>query len=96
MEFSFAPQEEAFRAELRRFLDEEVSGEPGPLSEEAYYPLARRVRKGLGSRGWLALGWPQEYGGEGTSWIKDLILQEELAYHGVPRGNDHAPTWPDP
>ena len=90
MEFIFSPEEEAFRAEVREFLADKMPSGAGPLAEEDYYTLARNVRAGLGERGWLSLGWPEGYRATNGSPVKDLILQEELAYHGVPRGNDHA------
>ena len=89
MDFGFTPEEELFRTELRSFLDASIPFFPQPLPDEDYYLLARRVRSGLGSRGWLALGWPVEYGGD-ESHVKDLILLEETAYYRVPRANDYA------
>ena len=41
----------------------------------------------MGERGWLTLGWGPPYGP--ASPVKAAILQEELAYHLVPRANDH-------
>ena len=89
MDFSFAPEDEPFRTELRSFLDASIPTIPQTRSDEDYYLLARQVRSGLGNRGWLTLGWPVEYGGD-ESHISDLILLEELAYYWVPRANDYA------
>ncbi|MEE9199649.1 MAG: acyl-CoA dehydrogenase family protein [Dehalococcoidia bacterium] len=90
MDYGFTTEEEAFRAEVCRFLKGELPSGPELLPEEDYYALARRVRAGLGRRGWLTAGWYPEQGEQGASSIKELILQEELAYHRAPRGNDHA------
>jgi alkylation response protein AidB-like acyl-CoA dehydrogenase len=67
----------------------------------ANYPLAvrnppRRLRFAeakpwylkLSERGWLAPGWPVEYGGLGLSIVKQLILFEEQEAFGAARLND--------
>ena len=57
----------------------------------------------MGGRGWLTLGWGKgmdsrlgalaaglrRNDGEAASPVKAAILQEEMAYHLVPRANDH-------
>lgn len=37
----------------------------------------------FGKRGWLSLGWPEEYGGQGTIMDK-VFLSEATGYHDVP------------
>ncbi|MBB3664352.1 hypothetical protein FB384_003256 [Prauserella sediminis] len=46
----------------------------------AYKEIVRR----LGEDGWLALGWPQEYGGQARSMLDQLIFTDEAAIAGVP------------
>jgi len=43
----------------------------------------------LAEKGWLALGWPREYGGMGLSAGKQLIMIEEFERFGCARTNDH-------
>src|SRR5262245_56634523 len=43
----------------------------------------------LAAQGWLAPGWPREYGGLGLSASQQLIMIEEYERYGVPRSNDH-------
>jgi alkylation response protein AidB-like acyl-CoA dehydrogenase len=38
----------------------------------------------LGHDGWLAIGWPTEYGGGGRSRLEQLIFMDEAATAGVP------------
>ncbi|RYG06118.1 MAG: acyl-CoA dehydrogenase, partial [Burkholderiales bacterium] len=38
--------------------------------------------------GWIAPGWPRQYGGMGLSGSKQLIMHEELEHHGCARLND--------
>ena len=43
----------------------------------------------LSAKGWLAPGWPREWGGMGLSAAKQLLMMEEFERHGVARTNDH-------
>lgn len=44
----------------------------------------REVVRQLGKDGWLVLGWPTEYGGQGRSQLDQLIFLDEAAIAGVP------------
>ena len=44
----------------------------------------RQVVRQLGRDGWLALGWPQEYGGRGGTMLDQLIFTDEAAIARVP------------
>jgi alkylation response protein AidB-like acyl-CoA dehydrogenase len=93
------PDEATFRQEVRQFLQEnflDLSERPKPqLSEDTgprRDPATERWREALGSRGWLAPHWPQEYGGAGMSVSEQFIFNEEMAearapstgsYHGL-------------
>jgi alkylation response protein AidB-like acyl-CoA dehydrogenase len=46
----------------------------------AYKEIVRR----LGKDGWLALGWPREYGGQDRPMLDQLIFTDEAAVAGVP------------
>ncbi|MEV4597275.1 acyl-CoA dehydrogenase family protein [Amycolatopsis sp. NPDC049253] len=46
----------------------------------AYKEIVRR----LGKDGWLALGWPREYGGQARSMLEGLVFTDEAAAAGVP------------
>jgi alkylation response protein AidB-like acyl-CoA dehydrogenase len=52
------------------------SGENNPM----FRPLVRR----LGQDGWLGIGWPKEYGGQGRSSIEQYIMFDEVQRAGVP------------
>ena len=73
--------------QIRAYLREVTDGWDIPVDDEEYQARARVVREGLGERGWLTLGWGPPYGP--ASPVKAAILQEEMAYHLVPRANDH-------
>ncbi len=91
MEFRYTAEEEAFRKEVSDFLDWELPPgwlgiDPGP--EEEYKPgmfeMASRMRRRLGEKGWIGITWPKEYGGQGVSIWKQVIVLQELAYRGSP------------
>jgi alkylation response protein AidB-like acyl-CoA dehydrogenase len=42
----------------------------------------------LSMKGWIAPGWPREYGGMGLTGGKQLVVHEELERHGCTRLND--------
>jgi alkylation response protein AidB-like acyl-CoA dehydrogenase len=94
MRFAFTPEEEAFRAELRAFLDDALPpGWTGPADEsrEDHWALTLRTRKELARRGWLTMSWPIEYGGRAASPMMSLVFAEEMAYRRAP-GNDRFGT----
>ncbi len=90
MDFSFTPEEEAFREEVKQWFREnlpegwvnpEVSL-PGDHKERFEY-LVRFQRK-LHEKGWAGLTWPREYGGKGASLMEQLIFEEEMARAEAP------------
>ncbi|UGY94515.1 acyl-CoA dehydrogenase family protein [Streptomyces gobiensis] len=48
---------------------------------------ARAWAAALAERGWIAPGWPVEYGGAGLSAMREFILREEMMRAGVPTVN---------
>ncbi|MCH8087906.1 MAG: acyl-CoA dehydrogenase family protein [Chloroflexi bacterium] len=105
MNFALTPEEDEFRAGVRKFLGKQMARAPaGPWPQDTYFSIARRIREGLGGRGRSALRPCSGQAGSRQSWltlawpcehggedspIKDAILREEMAYFGVPRANDY-------
>ena len=87
MHIDLSDEQRELRDELRTYftdlmtpeLEAEVSagGEGGG-------PLFREAMKKLGSDGWLGIGWPTEYGGQGRSAIEQYIFAEEAQRSGFP------------
>jgi alkylation response protein AidB-like acyl-CoA dehydrogenase len=93
MEFRFTLEEEAFRQEIRAFLAAELpadwgqsEGTGGQLGEggDARWEFLRTFQKKLAAKGWLTLGWPEEYGGLGASHMMQVIYNEEMTYARAP------------
>lgn len=87
MDFSFTPEQQELRRELRAFFAEEpVRRELAKL--RAAGPRGQmhshEIHRWLGERGWLAINWPQEYGGLDKTLVESMIVSEEMARHGVP------------
>ena len=92
MDYRLSEEEAAFRKEVRDFLRQVLPSDWLGVDQdmnnqndfEEVYQLGLEVRRKLGAKGWLEISWPREYGGQGASMIKQLILEEELYYQGVP------------
>src|SRR3972149_8365481 len=102
MVFRFTPEEEAFRRELRLFLERELpAGWEGrdPWGEgdgEEGWQFQRRFVAELARRRWLAMAWPPEYGGLGASHMRQLIYNEEMAYRAAPGATSMGVAWVGP
>jgi alkylation response protein AidB-like acyl-CoA dehydrogenase len=57
-------------------------GTLGPLRDRALAFLRQ-----LGKDGWLGIGTPKEYGGQGRSFVEQWLFQEELKYRRLPTGS---------
>ncbi len=65
MEFQFSPEDEAFRREVRAFIQRELPPEwegGGRYPEEDDWELTLQLRKKMADNAWLTTHWPEEYG----------------------------------
>ena len=90
MEFGWAHEDVAFRADLRAFLDEELPdhwhGKTAVLGSPENVAYSHRFAAELADRNWLIPHWPDEYGGSRATPWQLAILGEELWSRGEPRG----------
>jgi len=85
MDFRFTEEQEAFRQEVRNFLEEELKkGTFEPSCDGWIQGYSPEFSKKVAERGWIGLTWPREYGGGGRSNIERLILTEEMLRYGAP------------
>ena len=88
MDLQFTPEEEAFRAEIRQWVADNL---PADLSHKVKHSLhltrddQQRWAKILGGKGWLGYGWPEQFGGPGWNAIQKHLFEEECALAGAPR-----------
>ena len=75
MDFRFTGEQEEFRTEVRSFIRTE-------------FPKVRdggeSFTKKLAAKGWLTMSWPVEHGGIGANHMRQLVYNEEMAYHRAP------------
>jgi alkylation response protein AidB-like acyl-CoA dehydrogenase len=85
MDFKFTEEQEAFRQEVRNFLEEELrKGSYTPSCDAWIQGYSPEFTKKVAEKGWIGLTWPEEYGGQGRSNIDRLILTEEMLRYGAP------------
>jgi alkylation response protein AidB-like acyl-CoA dehydrogenase len=88
MDLNFTPEEEAFREQVVRFLQDRL---PQRLAGKVHD--GRRLTRAdmaewhaiLNDQGWLANHWPREYGGPGWNAVQKFIFENECALAGAPR-----------
>lgn len=87
MEFAWSPEDQAFRKEMKSFLDEELPEyrEIFDLPAKERHEFSKAFAKKLADRNWLTPAWPKQYGGQNQSEYQQLILSEEMISHGEPR-----------
>ncbi len=86
MDFRLSLHEEALRREAHEWLTAELGtdhdSDPQPMPP-GYMP-ARDFERKLGGKGWLALSWPEQYGGGGRPIKEQFLVEKEVALHGGP------------
>ncbi|GAK45680.1 acyl-CoA dehydrogenase domain-containing protein [Tepidicaulis marinus] len=89
MDLKLSPKHEAFREEVRAFLDEKLTpelAEAGARMTSVYsdYESSMAWHRILHAKGWIAPGWPEEHGGTGWDIVQRYIFQSECARAGTP------------
>ncbi len=89
MRIAFTPQQEQLRAELREYFAKLITPErraalSAQTGEYGHGTVYRDVVREMGRDGWLALGWPAEYGGQDRPMLDQLIFTDEAAIAGAP------------
>ena len=96
MDLSDSEEDEAFRAEIRGWLEEHLAGDfsalkglggPGKDHEAIEERLA--WNRHLAAHGWTGIGWPTEHGGRGLTLWQQVIFHEEYARADAPARVNH-------
>ncbi len=85
MYIDLSPDQHQLRTKVRDYFNNLMAGDlklrmRGAEGGEEY----RNLLKTMGRDGWLALGWPKEYGGQGYGPTEQLIFFEEALIAGAP------------
>jgi alkylation response protein AidB-like acyl-CoA dehydrogenase len=96
MDLRHRPEDEAFRDEVRSWLNERLVGEYADLGgagrpgrEHEGIEVRQAWERELGKAGWIGLGWPAEYGGRDATLLQQVIFHEEYAAAGAPGRVNH-------
>ncbi len=83
MDLTLSPQEEAFRDELREWLE---ANDPGaePEGDEAAFGFRVDWQRKLYDDGWAGVSWPTEFGGRGATLVEQAIFNEEVTRSKAP------------
>jgi alkylation response protein AidB-like acyl-CoA dehydrogenase len=86
MYLAYTEEQEKLRRDLRAYYDELLTPQ---IREELHHghgvgPTMRAVVKRMGADGWLGIGWPKEWGGQGRSQIEQFIFFDESMRAGAP------------
>ena len=86
MHIAYTTEQEALRQEIRAYYQKLLT----PTVREAIHEghgtgaAMRETVRQMGQDGWLGIGWPEEYGGQGRSEIEQFIFFDESMRAGAP------------
>jgi alkylation response protein AidB-like acyl-CoA dehydrogenase len=83
MDFAWTPDQQRLREEARQVAADAVA-RFGRHNDSWINGFSAEFARELGSRGWIGLTWPTEFGGGGRPAIDRLIIGEELIAAGAP------------
>jgi alkylation response protein AidB-like acyl-CoA dehydrogenase len=89
MRIAYTDEQERLRSELRAYFAKLITPERrealtvtgGEYGDGLVY---KEVVRQMGADGWLAIGWPEEYGGQNRPMLEQLIFTDEAAIAGAP------------
>ncbi len=94
MDFRFSVEDEAFRQEVREFVQREwddsgydlvsTMNTSWHLDDNAALALQHEFEQKLVQKGWWTMHWPKEFGGQDAGIERQLVYREEMAYQGAP------------
>jgi alkylation response protein AidB-like acyl-CoA dehydrogenase len=84
VDLTLSPAEEAFRDELRAWLEANNPGRE-PTGDEAGFEFRRNWQRTLNEAGWAGVSWPKEYGGRGATLVEQAIFNEEMVRARTPQ-----------
>jgi len=90
MDLALSPEHEIFRTRVRGWLKANLPKREADDGGREYGDPARVKRlkawqRTLHAGGFVAMGWPQEYGGRGAGIMEQTILNQELVLHRAPQ-----------
>ncbi|MDJ0841307.1 MAG: acyl-CoA dehydrogenase family protein [Acidobacteriota bacterium] len=88
MDFSLTKEQIALKVEFEAFFREEMKNAPPDIGHvhesDAAFDFHRYMMKRLGEKGWIAISWPEEYGGSGRPLMDHYLFNTVRASFGAP------------
>lgn len=86
MYIGYDDEQKALREELRAYYDKLLTPDVRVALREGHGTgeAMRSIVRQMGEDGWLGIGWPTEYGGQGRSAIEQFIFFDESMRAGAP------------
>ena len=85
MDFDFTPEQEAFRKEVRQWLERTLPddlrgrGFAASRADQAEVRKLRAWQKTMYEAGYVGIDWPRDFGGHGATLVEQIILYQEMA-----------------
>ena len=91
MDFDDTPEEAAFRAEARAWLEAHAPAHVAPRTARSsggdeWVQRCKAWQRTLYDGGWAGITWPKEYGGRGGTPLEQRVFDQEQARFGVAAG----------
>ena len=89
MDFTLTPEQQAFRERVRVWLEANIPREwksmgATEVPRPEAYELLRKWQAKLHEGGFIGVTWPKEYGGQGLTFMEEMILHQEMALQKAP------------
>ena len=86
MYLAYTDEQESLRRELRSYYEQLLTPEVEAelANSHGVGPALRRVVRQMGEDGWLGIGWPKEWGGQGRSALEQFVFFDESMRAGAP------------
>ncbi|WP_235015386.1 acyl-CoA dehydrogenase family protein [Oceanicoccus sp. KOV_DT_Chl] len=88
MIIDYTDDQKALRKKLRDYFSQLITPD---IADQLRNPanaeggdLYKQIIRQMGADGWLAIGWPKEYGGQGATTAEQLMFFEEALLAGAP------------
>src|SRR5262245_18337710 len=91
MDFTLTPEQQAFRDRVRSWLKQNLPADSptrlrptSDIPRPEQYDFMRKWQRRMYEAGFVGLTWPKEAGGQGLSFMEEMILAEEMALSKAP------------
>jgi alkylation response protein AidB-like acyl-CoA dehydrogenase len=85
VDLALTPEEEAFRDEVRHWLEANVELPPAFRTLEEEFEWGRKWQARLAADRWVGIHWPEVYGGRGATPVQVAIFNMEYARSRAPQ-----------